>query len=163
MQFTFNLHQSWCFSALTTMLHLLNYVPFLPGLRTPLEREERLRHIPTAYNYRLQPPLKNITTQREAEEPGLYLGFIIWGRRPDWPKATSLLEGSAPPHPPPPDEIWCILRHNFEKCYSVCTNLVASWWFFGYSHLYTVMITIFLGGVEAGHSGGEASTLQIPW
>ena len=49
--------------------------------------------------------------------------------------------------PPPPDEIWCILRYNFEKCYSVCTNLV---WrlddFFRYSYLYTVMITIFLGG-----------------
>ena len=28
---------------------------------------------------------------------GFYLGFISWGRRPEWPKATSLLEGSAPP------------------------------------------------------------------
>ena len=78
MQFTFNLHQSWCFSALTTVLHLFNYVPFLLGLRTPSEREERLRQIPTAYNYRLQPPLKNITTQREAEElyPAEYLAFL---------------------------------------------------------------------------------------
>ena len=58
------------------MLHLLNYVPFLLGLRTPSEREER--QIPTAYNYRLQPPLKNITTQREAEElyPAEYLAFL---------------------------------------------------------------------------------------
>ena len=24
------------------------------------------------------------------------------------------------------DAIWCILRQNFEKCYSVCTDLVAS-------------------------------------
>ena len=24
------------------------------------------------------------------------------------------------------DAIWCILRHNFEKCSSVCTDLVAS-------------------------------------
>ena len=31
-----------------------------------------------AYNYRLQPPLKNITTQREAEElyPSEYLAFL---------------------------------------------------------------------------------------
>ena len=28
------------------------------------------------------------------------------------------------------DAIWCVLRHNFEKCYSVCTELVASGWFF---------------------------------
>ena len=58
------------------MLRLLNYVPFLLGLRTPSEREER--QIPTAYNYRLQPPLKNITTQREAEElyPAEYLAFL---------------------------------------------------------------------------------------
>lgn len=63
---------------MTTVLHLLSYVPFLPGLRTPSEREERLRQIPTAYNYRLQPPLKNITTQREAEElyPAEYLAFL---------------------------------------------------------------------------------------
>ena len=38
------------------------------------------------------------------------------------------------------------LRHNFEKCYTVCTDLVASGWFFWYSYLYTVMITIFFGG-----------------
>ena len=42
--------------------------------------------------------------------------------------------------------IWCILRHNFEKCYSVCTDLVASGLFFRCSYLYTVMITIFFGG-----------------
>ena len=44
------------------------------------------------------------------------------------------------------DEIWYILRHNFEKCSSVCTDLVASGWFFRYSFLYTVMITTLLGG-----------------
>ena len=61
---------------MTTVLRLLNYVPFLLGLRTPSKREER--QIPTAYNYRLQPPLKNITTQREAEElyPAEYLAFL---------------------------------------------------------------------------------------
>ena len=30
---------------------------------------------------------------------GFYLGFIIWGRSPEWPKATSLLKGSPPPPP----------------------------------------------------------------
>ena len=34
---------------------------------------------------------------------GFYLGFIIWGRSPEWPKATSLLEGSAAP---PPEIFW---------------------------------------------------------
>ena len=51
------------------------------------------------------------------------------------------------------DAIWCILKHNFEKCYRVCTDLVASGWFFRYSYLYTVMITIFFG-MKAGHFGG---------
>ena len=27
------------------------------------------------------------------------------------------------------DAIWCILRHNFEKCYGACTDLVVSGWF----------------------------------
>ena len=31
--------------------------------------------------------------------------------------------------------IWYILRHNFEKCYNVCTDLVASRWFFRCSYL----------------------------
>ena len=60
------------------------------------------------------------------------------------------------------DTICCILRHNFEKCYNVCTDLVAFGWFFRYSYLFTVMITIFLGG-KLGISGGGASTPQIPW
>ena len=46
------------------------------------------------------------------------------------------------------DAIWCILRHNFEKCCSLCTALAVSGWFFRYSYLYSVMITIwaFWGG-----------------
>ena len=36
------------------------------------------------------------------------------------------------------DAIWCILRHNFEKCYSVRTDLVASGWLFRYRYLYRV-------------------------
>ena len=27
-------------------------------------------------------------------QPGFYLGFIVWGRGPEWPKATSFLGGS---------------------------------------------------------------------
>ena len=34
----------------------------------------------------------------------------------------------------------------FEKCYCVCTDLVASGWFFRYSYLYIVMMTIFWRG-----------------
>ena len=72
------------------------------------------------------------------------------------------------------DAIWCILRHNFEKCYSVCTNLVASWWFFRYSYLYTVMITLFFWGGsfypsntldrtlgEGGSRGSNEPPLQV--
>ena len=64
--------------------------------------------------------------------PGFYLGFMIW-RSPEWPKASSFLGGFTSKLPRkflemsmPWDAIWCILRHNFEKCYSVCTDLVAS-------------------------------------
>ena len=52
------------------------------------------------------------------------------------------------------DAIWCILRHNFEKCYSVCTDLVTSGWFFRYNYSYTVIITIFLGGRSWAFWGG---------
>ena len=95
----------------------------------------------------------------------LYLGFIVWERSPEWPKATSFLgwSGSIPPGSffeinVCRDAIWCILRHNFEKCCSVYTDLVKSWWFSRYVHLYTVMILFFFffGG------GGGASTPQIP-
>ena len=56
----------------------------------------------------------------------------------------------------PWDAIWCILKHNFEKCYRACTDLVASGWFFRYSYLYTGMITIFLGW-KLGIWGGGGS------
>ena len=36
---------------------------------------------------------------------GFYLGFIVWGRSPEWPKATSFLGGSGG-MPPPPQEIF---------------------------------------------------------
>ena len=57
------------------------------------------------------------------------------------------------------DAIWCTLRPNFEKCALTLSRLDD---FFDNSYLYTVMITIFFGGGEAGHFGGEASTPQIP-
>ena len=103
--------------------------------------------------------------------PGFYLGFIVWRKRsPEWPKEMSFPGG--PAGMPPQklfemnmrwDAIWCILRLNFAKCYSVCTNLIMSGWFFRYSYLYTVMRTVFFGG-KAGHfrGGGEASTPQRP-
>ena len=100
----------------------------------------------------------------------LNLGFIVWGRRPEWPKATTLKAGSGG-MPPRKffemnmrwDAIWCILKHKFEKCYRVCTDLVASGWFFRYSYLCTVMITIFLGwklGILGG--GGKLLPLKYP-
>ena len=76
------------------------------------------------------------------------------GRRPKLPRGVRW-------HGPPEifmrwDAICCILRHNFEKCCSVRTDLIESGWFFRYSYLYSVMLTIFFfgGGGEAGHFGG---------
>ena len=83
---------------------------------------------------------------------GFYLGFIIWGRSPEWPKATSLLEGSAPP---PGDFLkwictkmqsgafWDTILRNGTVCALTSSRLDD---FFRYSYLYTVLMTIFLGG-----------------
>ena len=99
---------------------------------------------------------------------GFYIGFILWGKRP----ATSVLGGlgACPPRKffemnMRWDAICCILRQDFEKCYSVCTaDLVASGWFFRYSYLYTVMMTIFFfwGGGELGILGGKLLPLKYP-
>ena len=90
----------------------------------------------------------------EYSQPGFYLGFIVWGRRPEWAKAKSFLGGPRTFFEMSMrwDAVWCILRLNFEKCYSVCTDFVTSGCFFWYSYLiYTEMTTdnIFWG--EAGH------------
>ena len=105
----------------------------------------------------------------EYSQPGFYLGFIVWGRRPEWAKAKSFLGGPRTFFEMSMrwDAVSCILRLNFEKCYSVYTDFVTSGCFFWYSYLiYTEMTTdnIFWG--EAGHfwggGVGEASTPQIP-
>ena len=54
--------------------------------------------------------------------------YRLGERSPECPKGTSFLGESGGTPPPPPssffqmnmswDAIWCILRHNFEKCYS---------------------------------------------
>ena len=76
---------------------------------------------------------------------GFYLGFIIilgelprggLGACPQFFFKMNMHWGA----------IRCILRHNFEKCYSVCTDLIPSGWFFRYSYLYTVILTVFFGG-----------------
>ena len=38
------------------------------GLRTPEERVQFLQNIPTAFNFRLEAPLRNLKTQADAEE-----------------------------------------------------------------------------------------------
>ena len=46
-----------------------NNIPFpFKGLRTPEERVQFLRNIPTAFNFRLEAPLRNLKTQADAEE-----------------------------------------------------------------------------------------------
>ena len=101
------------------------------------------------------------------QRAGFFLGFIVRGRSPEWPKVTSFLRGSGG-MPPRKffkmnmhwDAIWCISRHNFEKCYSVFTDLVASGRCFRYSYLYTTIRIFFLGGT--GHFGGKLLPLKYP-
>ena len=50
--------------------------------------------------------------------------------------------------------VTCNLVH-FEKCYIVYTDLVASGWFFQYSYLSTVIITIFFRGKLGIWGGGS--------
>ena len=46
-----------------------NNIPFpFKGLRTPEERVQFLQSIPTAFNFRLEAPLRNLKTQADAEE-----------------------------------------------------------------------------------------------
>ena len=46
-----------------------NNIPFpFKGLRTPEERVQFLQNIPTAFNVRLEAPLRNLKTQADAEE-----------------------------------------------------------------------------------------------
>ncbi|CAH3129223.1 unnamed protein product, partial [Porites lobata] len=39
-----------------------------PGLRTPEERVQFLRNVPTEFNVRLEAPLRNLKTQADAEK-----------------------------------------------------------------------------------------------
>ena len=89
-------------------------------------------------------------------QAGFYLGFIVLGS-PEWPKATSFLGGSGGMHPRKFFEmnaIWCILRPNFQKCYSGI---------FSRDHLLTMLhlAPIFFVG-KLGILRGEASIPQIP-
>ena len=95
--------------------------------------------------------------------PGFYLGFIVWGRSPEWPKATSFLGGSGGTLPwkffemnMRWDAIWCILRPNFEKCYSGIL-------FFSRDHVLPMLhlAPIFLRG-KLGILGGKLLPLKYP-
>ena len=96
---------------------------------------------------------------------GFYLGFIVRGRSTEWPKATQLPRGVR--EHAPPDIFWneyalrCNLVHFETQFWEMCTDLVASGWFFRYSYLYSVMITIFLWG-KLGILGGKLLPLKFP-
>ena len=50
-------------------ISVINNIPFpFKGLRTPEERLQFLRNIPTVFNFRLEAPLRNLKTQADAEE-----------------------------------------------------------------------------------------------
>ena len=96
--------------------------------------------------------------------PGFYLGFIVWGRSPEWPKTTSFPGGSGGMPPGNFFEMTAPLRYNlvhFETQFWEKLQCVhwprRVWMIFRYSYLYTVMITILFGG-EAGHLGGGGSS-----
>ena len=103
----------------------------------------------------------------------LYLGFIVWGRSPEWPKATKFLGGSGGMPPRKFFEmnmrwgaIWCILRHNCVLRQGILTSRALT----GSSRLDAFLAMTVPGvmikkiwGEEAEHFGGEeASTPQIP-
>ena len=106
----------------------------------------------------------------EYSQRGFYLGFIVWGRRPEWAKATSFLGGPRTFNNSICAEMqsgafWDSILRNVTVCALTSSRLNVFFW---YSYLiYTEMITdnVFWG--EAGHffwggGGGEASTPQIP-
>ena len=95
-----------------------------------------------------------------------YLGFIIWERIPKWLMVMSFLGGGEGFREHTLrvffkmnmywDAIWCTLRHNFEKHYSVSTELdVSELFFFRNSYLHTVMITVFFCRGGEGGVGGS--------
>lgn len=55
-----------------------NFPHHFQGLRTEEEREDRLNNLPSAYNFRLQSPAKNITTETDAKDlfPEEYQAFL---------------------------------------------------------------------------------------
>ena len=42
----------------------------------------------------LRMPNNSVTKRMGYLVPGVYLGFIVWGRSPEWPKARNFLVGS---------------------------------------------------------------------
>ena len=58
-----------CFRKNVFIICVSTNAPFpLKGLRTPEQRQERLRGIPTTYNYQLESLLRNLQTQADAQE-----------------------------------------------------------------------------------------------
>ena len=52
-----------------SFISVSNIIPFpFKGLRTPEERVQFFRTIQTAFNFRLEAPLRNLKTQADAEE-----------------------------------------------------------------------------------------------
>ena len=91
---------------------------------------------------------------------GFYLRFIVWGRSPEWTKATSFL-GRSRGLPTgnclkricaemQSGAFWDTILRNVTVC-ALTSSRTA--WFFRYSYLYTVMITIFFS------AGGKLSIL----
>ena len=87
--------------------------------------------------------------------PGFYLGFIIWRRSPEWPKATRFLGGPVTCCPGnflkwictemQSGAFWDTILRNVTVCALTSSRLDD---LFGYNYLYTVMIEIFFGGRE---------------
>ena len=115
-------------------------------------------------------------------QPGFYVGFIVWGKSPEWPKATSFLGWSGRHTPRKCFEMnmrWDTILRNitvvFYFVFSIGITFIIHvpchivsldrehllhvhwprrvWMIFRFSDLQTVMITIFFVG--SGGGGGE--------
>ena len=103
--------------------------------------------------------------------PGFYLGFIVWGRSPEWPKTTSFPGGSG--GYAPPEIFWndsaplrCNLVHFETQFWEMlqCMHWPRRvWMIFRYSYLYTVMITYSLEGKLGIWGGGVGKLLPLKY
>ena len=96
-----------------------------------------------------------------------YLGFIVWERSPEWPKATSFLgwSGGIPPRSffeinMCRDAIWCIFERQFWEMLQCVHWPRQVWMIFPICLLIYCNDTLFFGGGGGGGSFYPSNTLD---